>query len=51
VDDFGTKYIGRDKAENLMTSMKNNYAISSDWTGSAYCGLKLNWDYTNGTVD
>jgi hypothetical protein len=34
-----------------MASIKHNYDISSDWTGSAYCGLKLDWDYINGTVD
>jgi hypothetical protein len=34
-----------------MDSIKNKYAISSDWTGSVYCGLKLDWDYINGTVD
>jgi hypothetical protein len=27
------------------------YDISSDWKGSAYCGLKLEWDYKNRTVD
>jgi hypothetical protein len=51
VDDFGIKYIGRKNAEHLMTSIKKKYAISSDWTGSAYCGLTLDWDYANGTVD
>jgi hypothetical protein len=28
-------YIGRDNAEHLMASIKKQYAISSDWTGSA----------------
>jgi hypothetical protein len=51
VDDLVIKYIGRDNAEHLMASIKKNYDISSDWTGSAYCGLKLDWDYINGTVD
>jgi hypothetical protein len=51
VDDLGIKYIGRNNADHLITSIKKNYAISSDWTGSAYCGLKLDWDYNNGTVD
>jgi hypothetical protein len=51
VDDFGITYIGRDNAEHLMASIKKNYNISSDWTGSAYCGLKLDWDYRNNTVD
>jgi hypothetical protein len=34
-----------------MASIKKNYAISSDWTSSDYCRLKLDWNYTNGTVD
>jgi endonuclease I len=51
VDDFGIKYIKRDNAEHLMDSIKKNYDISSDWAGGAYCGLKIDWDYTNGTVD
>jgi hypothetical protein len=41
VDDLGIKCIGRDNAEHLMTSIKKNYAISSNWTGSANCGLKF----------
>jgi hypothetical protein len=34
-----------------MAAIKKNYDISSDWTGIAYCGLKIDCDYTNGTVD
>jgi hypothetical protein len=44
VDDFGIKNIGRDNVEHLMASIKNNYDISSNRTGSAYCGLKIVWD-------
>jgi hypothetical protein len=51
VDDFGIKYIRRDNAEHLMVAIWKKYDISSDWTGSAYCGLKIEWDYTNATVD
>jgi hypothetical protein len=51
VDDFGVKYVGREHAEHLMECIKKNYNISSDWNGSAYCGLTLEWDYKNGTVD
>jgi hypothetical protein len=50
VDDFGIKYIGRENAEHLLISIKKNYDISSDWTGNAYCGLEIDWDYANGTV-
>jgi hypothetical protein len=51
VDDFGVKYVGREHAEHLMACNKNNYNISSNWKGSAYCGLTLDWDYKNRTVD
>jgi hypothetical protein len=51
VDDFGVKYVGREHAEHLMACIKKNYNISSDWNGRAYCGLTLDWDYKNGTVN
>jgi hypothetical protein len=51
VDDFGVKYVGREHAEHLMACITQNYNISSDWKGSAYCGLTLEWDYKNCTVD
>jgi hypothetical protein len=34
-----------------MACIKKKYNISSDWNGRAYCGLTLDWDYTNRTVD
>jgi hypothetical protein len=51
VDDFGVKYVGREHTEHLMECIKKNCNISSDWKGSAYCGLTLEWDYKNRTVD
>jgi hypothetical protein len=51
VDDFGVKFVGREHAEHLMECIKKNYNISSDWKGSAYCGLPLEWDYKNRKVD
>jgi hypothetical protein len=51
VDDFGLKYVGREHAEHLMACIKKNYNISSNWDGCAYCGLTLDWDYKNRTVD
>jgi hypothetical protein len=51
VDDFGIKYVGRENAEHLMMPIKKHYEISSDWKESAYCGLKIDWDYANGPVD
>jgi hypothetical protein len=51
VDDFGVKYVGREHTEHLMTCIKKNYNISSDWNGTAYCGLTLDWKYKDRTVD
>jgi hypothetical protein len=51
VDDFGVKYVGREHAEHLMACIKKKYNISSDWNGSDYCGLTLDWDYKKSTVD
>jgi hypothetical protein len=51
VDDFGVKYVGREHAEHLMACINKNYNISSDWNGTAYCGLTLDWDYKKRTVD
>jgi hypothetical protein len=51
VDDFGVKYVGRENTENVMECIKKNYNISSNWKGSAYYGLTLEWDYKNKTVD
>jgi hypothetical protein len=50
VDDFGGKYVGREHAEYLMECIKKIYNISSDWKGSAYCGLTLEGDYKDGTL-
>jgi hypothetical protein len=35
VDDFRVKYVGREHAEILMTCIKKNYNISSDWNGTS----------------
>jgi hypothetical protein len=34
-----------------MACIKKNYNISSDWNGRAFCGLTLDWDHKNRTVD
>jgi hypothetical protein len=51
VDDLGVKYVGREHAEHLMKCINKMYDISNDWKGSTYCGLTLEWDYKNRTVD
>jgi hypothetical protein len=34
-----------------MTCIRKKYNISSDLNGTAYCGLTLDWDYKNRTVE
>jgi hypothetical protein len=43
--------VGQEHAEHLKASIEKHYQISCDWTGSAYCGLQLDWDYKNRFVD
>ena len=51
VDDFGAKYVGKEHALHLEQVLKAKYTVTTDWTGSQFCGLTLDWDYENGHVD
>ncbi len=51
VDDFGMKYVAQDNVDHLIASIKSTYNLTEDWTGSLYCGISLDWDYVNRTVD
>lgn len=51
VDDFGVKYVGTEHAVHLMESLRKNYEVEEDWTGSLYCGVQLDWNYQEGFVD
>jgi hypothetical protein len=51
VDDFGVKYVGEEHAQHLIDTLQSLYSITTDWTGSLYCGLTLQWDYLARTVD
>jgi hypothetical protein len=44
-NDFGIKYTNRDDAIHLLTSLEEIYTITTDWTGSLYLAMALNWDY------
>jgi len=51
VDDFGVKYVGKKHADHLVKALKKNYKISEDWTCSLYCGIILDWNYTQRILD
>jgi hypothetical protein len=38
-------------AEHLKACIEKHYEICCDWTGSAYDGIKLDWDYERKIVD
>jgi hypothetical protein len=51
VDNFGVKYVGREHVDHLIDSVEKHYAFSKDWEGKLYCGIHIQWDYPNRTVD
>jgi hypothetical protein len=51
VDDFGVKYVGKQHADHLITTLRKHYKLSEDWEGALYCGITLDWDYQNRTLD
>jgi hypothetical protein len=51
VDDFGVKYCAKEDVNHLIASIKSTYTLTEDWSGNLYCGITLEWDYLNRTVD
>ncbi len=51
VDDFRVKYESKDDMDHLNAIIKSTYKVTKDWTGNLYCGISLDWDYINRTVD
>ena len=50
VDDFGVKYTRREDAEHLLKTIEQHYPVTTDWTGTRYIGITLDWDYENRQV-
>jgi hypothetical protein len=44
VDDFGVKYVNKTDVEHLLGVLKEHYEIDTDWDGTRYLGLTLDWD-------
>eukprot|EP00804_Cyclotella_cryptica_P028989 CCRYP_012408-RA/>CCRYP_012408-RA protein AED:0.21 eAED:0.21 QI:0/0/0/1/1/1/2/0/880 len=45
VDDFGIKYVGQEHPQHLLTVLQEHYTVTTDWNGSRYIGITLDWDY------
>ena len=51
IDNFGIKYNNVNDLQHLLTALKQNYEITIDMEGKNFCGLTLEWNYTDGHVD
>jgi hypothetical protein len=51
VDDFAVKYVGKDNAQHLRNALLRHYEITTDWGGTVYSGMALNWYYKKRTCD
>jgi len=45
------KYVRKEYADHLLVALGEEYNVETDWTGSLYVGITLNWDYQQGHVD
>ena len=44
VDDFGVKYMGEKHAFHLKQTLEANYKVTTEWGGTRYIGITLDWD-------
>ena len=51
VDKFGVKYFSKSELNHLITILLKNYKISTDYSGTNYCRLNIEWNYDQGYVD
>ncbi len=45
IDDFRVKYIGKENALHLLTTIQKYYKCSCNWDGKRYCRLTIKWDH------
>ena len=51
VDDFGIKYTSKQDTTHLVTHLNEAYTTTVDWTGRAYAGFRLDWNYLDTIVE
>ena len=51
VDDFGIKYFHKYYLAHLFNALRQNYMITTDMSGSHYCGLSIKWNYPDRWVE
>jgi hypothetical protein len=43
--------VNKTDIDHLIESIKKMYTFTKDWMDALYCGIALDWDYKNRTVD
>jgi hypothetical protein len=51
VDDFAAKYVTKSDANHLCDALLQHYEITTDWEGTVYSGVTLDWDFKKRTCD
>ena len=51
VDDFRIKFVGKEHADHLLSTLQKDYTLDVHWTGSLYCGINLEWNYEARTLE
>jgi hypothetical protein len=51
VNNFGIKYVGKEHVDHLLQALKQEHEVTENWTGALYCGITLDWNYKEGTVN
>ena len=51
VDDSEVKYVGKKNIQHLINALKKDFTLSEDYMSGLYCGIILEWDYENRTLD
>ena len=47
MDDFSVNFVGKEHVDDLLKTLHDNYTVSTDWEGTRYLGMNLDWDYDN----
>jgi hypothetical protein len=49
VDNSNVKYVGKENTEHLRNASLRSYELTTDWGGTVYSGMTLEWDYQKRT--
>ena len=46
VDNFGVKYMGKEYAQHLKSTLEEKYIVTAEWAGTRYIGIRLDWNFS-----